>query len=105
MNRRGLRSFAPALEDVARRAAPTTTLGRVQACWAQAVGVGVAAESEPSAERDGVLTVVCTSSVWAQELELLSADLLDRLNGALGAGEEPIVRRLRFVAGLRRDAS
>jgi hypothetical protein len=44
MSRRGLRSFAPALEDVARRAAPTTTLGRVQACWAQAVGVGVAAE-------------------------------------------------------------
>ena len=66
----------------ARRAAslPATTLGAVQGVWAQAAGAAVAAEATPTGELDGVLTVTCSSAVWAQELDLMSATLIDRLN-------------------------
>jgi len=52
----------------------------------------VAAAARPTAERDGVLTVTCEASVWAQELELMSEVLLARLNELLGEGE---LRELR----------
>jgi predicted nucleic acid-binding Zn ribbon protein len=47
------------------------------------------------AERDGVVTVACRSAVWAQELELMSEAVRERLNAALG---RPAVRRLRASA-------
>ncbi len=49
-------------------------------------------------ERAGTVTIGCRSSVWAQELALLENDLVERLNGALGAPREaPAVTALRFV--------
>jgi predicted nucleic acid-binding Zn ribbon protein len=36
------------------------------------------------AERDGVITVACASAVWAQELDLLSERVVERLNERLG---------------------
>ena len=91
---------------VVAASAPTTLLGAVQGVWAEAAGRTVAAEAEPVPERDGMVVVACASGVWAQELELLSADLLDRLRAALGgpaAGADRL-RGLRFVAGGRRGA-
>jgi hypothetical protein len=41
------------------------------------------------------VTISCRSSVWAQELDLLSIDLVERLNLALG---RDAVRGLRCVA-------
>ena len=84
------RVLAEALPD----AAPATLLARAQAAWPGAVGEVIAAESAPVSERDGTLTVGCSSAVWAQELELMSGDLIGPLNAALGAVK---VRRLRFV--------
>jgi predicted nucleic acid-binding Zn ribbon protein len=79
--------------------APATTLARVQRVWPAVVGEAIARESEPVAERDGVVTVACGSSVWAQEIELLSRDLVARLNEALGATDgPPPVRSLRASA-------
>jgi predicted nucleic acid-binding Zn ribbon protein len=43
-----------------------------------------------------VVTVACRSSVWANELELLGPELLEKVNAALG---EPAVGQLRFKAG------
>ena len=63
--------------------------------WPDTVGEVIAAQAHPAAERDGVVTVTCSSSVWAQELTLMGPDLTGRLNGALGA---EIVRELRFRA-------
>ena len=92
MRRAGPRPVAAALAQVQRQAEPATALARVQACWPQAVGAAVAAEAEPVGERAGVLTVACRSAVWAQELELLSRDVLGRLNEALaGGGSTPLV--------------
>jgi predicted nucleic acid-binding Zn ribbon protein len=75
---------------------PATLLAAVQGCWADAVGAGVAAEARPVREREGTVTVECRAATWAQELDLLQDDLLERVNGALG---EPRVRRLRLVVG------
>jgi len=74
-------------------------LARIQARWADAAGAVLGAATQPVAERDGVVTVRCESSLWAQELELLAPDLLLRLNGPPGSGERPRVERFRFVVG------
>ncbi len=58
----------------------------------------MAREAAPVGERGGILTVSCRSAVWAQELDLLSADLLERLNEAVGSeGASAPLRGLRFV--------
>jgi predicted nucleic acid-binding Zn ribbon protein len=79
--------------------APATTLARVQRCWPAVAGEAIAREAEPVAEREGLVTIACGSSVWAQEIELLSRDLVGRLNEALeAAADPPPVRELRVTA-------
>ncbi|MDP9228843.1 MAG: DUF721 domain-containing protein, partial [Actinomycetota bacterium] len=75
---------------------PSTPLGAVQSVWAEAVGDAIAAEATPVAERDGVVTVACRSSTWAQELDLLAPQTLRKLASALPEGVS--VRALRFSA-------
>lgn len=94
MRRRAPAPIADVLRDAVARAAPDTLLARVQAAWAGAVGDVIAAESQPAEEREGTVKVECSGSVWAQELDLMAADLTARLNASLGT---PAVRRLRFV--------
>ena len=83
--RRQPRPAGDAVRALADRLAPASTLGDVQAVWGSVVGDGVAAVAEPTAEAGGTVTVTCVSAVWAQELDLMSADLVGRLNTALGA--------------------
>jgi predicted nucleic acid-binding Zn ribbon protein len=90
-----------ALGELTERLAPATTLARVQARWADAVGDAVAREAAPVSEREGVVTVACESAVWAQEIDLLSAELVDRLNDRIGSAP---VRSLRVVVGGARRA-
>jgi predicted nucleic acid-binding Zn ribbon protein len=99
MRRLGPRPLAVALAEVAPAVAPQTLLARVQSAWPEVAGAAMAASATPVAEREGVVTVACKSAVWAQELELLAADLLGRLNTALGARGAPALTRLRFVVG------
>jgi predicted nucleic acid-binding Zn ribbon protein len=75
--------------------APATLLAEVQRCWPAAAGEAFAAQATPVGERDGVITVACGSAVWAQELDLLSERVVERLNAALG---RPAVRSLRAHA-------
>ena len=99
MRRQGPRPLAAALERVVGELAPPTTLARVQSCWAPVAGEAIAREAEPVAEREGVVTIECRSSVWAQEIELLGADLVERLNEALGPHPgPPPVRALKVSA-------
>ena len=51
----------------------------MQAAWAGAVGEQLAAVAEPVSERAGTLTIECADTVWAQELDLMQAQLLERL--------------------------
>jgi predicted nucleic acid-binding Zn ribbon protein len=88
------RRIADALARVTDRAAPATTIARLQGCWESVAGPVIAAEAEPVSERAGVVTVACRSAVWANELDLLAPGLMEGLNEALGT---PAVGSLRFV--------
>jgi predicted nucleic acid-binding Zn ribbon protein len=88
------RRLAEALERVVARAAPATTIARLQGEWRAVAGPVIAAEAEPVSERSGVVTVACRSAVWANELELLAPGLVEGLNEALGTSA---VASLRFV--------
>ena len=94
--RRQPRPLASALEVAIDPLAPATALGGVQRAWEAAVGPTVAAEASPVSERDGVILVACRSATWAQELELLGAEILDKLRSHLPDGVE--VKGLRFNA-------
>ena len=96
MSRRAPRSLAGALGDLVGALAPATTLARVQGVWEQALGSSIAEAGRPTAERDGVLTITCSDSVWAQELYLMGSELVSRLNRALG---EDLVQSLRCRTG------
>jgi predicted nucleic acid-binding Zn ribbon protein len=99
MRRSAPRPLAAALGRVTAGLEPPTLLARVQQCWAGAVGEVMGAEAEPVAERDGVVTVSCRSSVWAEELKMMGPDLRERVNAALGEGA---VAELKFTAASRR---
>ena len=88
-------AFRRVLDD----ASPQTPLARAQAAWAEAAGETVARQATPVAERDGVITVACRSASWAQELDLLSDRLRERLNERLGGDH---VSALRFTADVHR---
>jgi predicted nucleic acid-binding Zn ribbon protein len=92
VRRRGPRPLSTALDRLTAQLAPATLLAEVQRAWEQAAGEAFAGQSEPVAERDGVVTVACASAVWAQELDLLSERVVERLNESLG---RPAVRGLR----------
>ena len=93
--RRAPRRAGGAVAQVVEGLAPASGLAALQRVWPQVVGEVIAAQAHPSAERAGLVTVTCSSSVWAQELTLMGPDLTGRLNGAL-AGD--VVRELRFRA-------
>ena len=101
MRRSAPRPLEGALAAVAARARPQTVLARVQGVWEEAAGPTIAEEARPRSEAGGTLVVECSSGVWAQELELLSTDLIARLNTALGGAGEGPVRALRFRVGGR----
>jgi predicted nucleic acid-binding Zn ribbon protein len=73
--------------------APKTGLAAVQAAWPSALGERLAEVATPVSERAGTLTVECTDGVWAQELDLMQDQLLDRLRDELG---ERAPRALKF---------
>ncbi len=95
MGRRAPRQAAGAIRLVRDRAAPRTGLAAVQSAWEQSVGERIAAVAEPVAERGGAIVVECESAVWAQELDLMQAQLLGALAERLG---EAAPQRLRFEA-------
>ncbi len=96
MSRRAPRLVSAAISDLTSSLAPATTLARVQEVWEVAAGGAIAAAARPVSERAGTLTVACEAAVWAQELELMSEQLLERINGELGA---EAITRLRCVTG------
>jgi predicted nucleic acid-binding Zn ribbon protein len=93
--RRSPRSLATSLEALVDEMAPQTLLADVQRIWPVAVGEQLARQSTATAERGGVLTVSCADAMWAQELDLMSVQILAELNARLRSGS---LRRLRCVA-------
>jgi predicted nucleic acid-binding Zn ribbon protein len=100
MRRRSPRSVAISVGAALERAEPATLLASVQSAWAGAVGEAIAREATPVSERDGVVTVACSSSTWAEELDLLSAKILPRLRQEMPSGDA--LEGLRFSADRER---
>jgi predicted nucleic acid-binding Zn ribbon protein len=96
MNRLAPRRLRTPVAALTAELAPATTLARVQEVWERVLGPSIASSARPTAERDGVLTVICEAAVWAQELELMGPALLARLNAELG---EDTLCRLRCRSG------
>ena len=95
MRRLAPRPVSTAVGALAAELEPATPLAVVQRLWPQVVGDQIAAEARPVRERGGVVTVGCAAAVWAQELDLMAGDLVERLNAAAGRA---VVRSLRCVA-------
>jgi predicted nucleic acid-binding Zn ribbon protein len=91
--RRAPRPASSALREALDRAAPKTPLAALQSAWSDVVGERIAAVAKPVAERAGEATVSCSDSVWAQELDLMQGQLLERLRERLG---EQAPKTLRF---------
>jgi predicted nucleic acid-binding Zn ribbon protein len=91
--RRAPRPAASALRAALHGAAPKTRLAAVQAAWAETVGERVAGAAQPVSEREATVVVECSDPVWAQELDLMQAELLERLSERLG---EQAPQSLRF---------
>ncbi len=94
-HRRSPRRVTFALDRIRDELEPDSLLAEVQRAWRDAVGAAIAGEAQPTAERGGVVTVSCSASVWAQELDLMAPAILERLNRLL-RGQR--VSRLRCVA-------
>jgi predicted nucleic acid-binding Zn ribbon protein len=92
--RRTLRPAALSLGEIRQELEPHTLLAAIQRLWPEAVGGAIAAEAQPTSERSGIVTVSCSASVWAQELDLMAPAILERLNERLDSGR---VTRLRCV--------
>jgi predicted nucleic acid-binding Zn ribbon protein len=107
--RRAPRRLGAALVPATRRSRPKTRLAAVQEVWPGVAGDAVAAEASPVAERDGTVTIACRSATWAQELDLLQSELLERLNAGLAQadpqGPEAPISALRFTADAARHES
>ena len=101
MTRRAPRPLAAAVEALTQRLAPATLLADVQRVWGTAAGAAVAREAQPVSERDGTVTLLCSSAVWMQEIDLIGPALVEALNGALGADRVRAIR-CSATAGRRR---
>ena len=100
LHRRSPRPLSLAIDQIRDQLAPQTLLAQVQRAWPEAVGESIAREARPVGERGGTLTISCSASVWAQELDLMGPAIIERLNSLLRSGE---VSRLRCVAVPPRD--
>ena len=90
--RRAPRQAGEAFRVARDLAAPKTGLASVQAAWSGAVGGQIAEVAQPISERAGTLTVECTNAMWAQELDLMQSQLLERLREALGEGAPEAIK-------------
>ena len=104
--REGLARKKPGSEETGRSCSgssdtdrePADPLAAVQAVWDRVVGARIAAVTEVVEEREGVVTVACSSAVWAQELELMAPRITASLREELGAsGPEKLRFRTAYL--------
>jgi predicted nucleic acid-binding Zn ribbon protein len=87
------RRLGDVLSDTLGRMA-TTDQARAYAAWARAAGEQVASGARPRHFSRGMLTIECSSSVWANELTLLGGQILRRMD-EIAPGHP--VTRFRFM--------
>ncbi len=76
MRRGRERHLGAAFQRMAESIAPSDPLTTLTVAWPTVVGEAIAKHTRPSAIKGSELLVECDSSVYAQELELLSRKVL-----------------------------
>ena len=99
MRRGRERPIADAVMRLAESLAPQTPLSKVERAWPIVVGAAMAAHSKPASLKGSLLTVECSGSVYAQELELQSRRVITKLSEEIAA---QVVERIRFVVADQR---
>jgi predicted nucleic acid-binding Zn ribbon protein len=79
-------------------AGATARAVRIAEAWEEAVGPEIAHHSRPVAIRGEVLEVAVDTSVWCQQLQLRTPEILAALRGAVG-GDAPSRVWLRVGKG------
>ena len=79
-----------------RRLETDTSLVRVWDVWEEAVGELIAANTRPAAFKGDLLIVHTTSSSWLQQLRFLKAEIIQKVNHALG---NVPVKEIKFKVG------
>jgi predicted nucleic acid-binding Zn ribbon protein len=64
--------------------------------WSAAVGDGIAANAQPAAFKGRLLVVHVNSSAWLHQLRFLKADIIEKVNAALG---KSLVDEIQFRIG------
>jgi len=95
-DRRDPQTFGTAAGELARSRGWTGKVaeGAVFAQWATVVGEQIAEHAEPTALRDGVLSVTAESTAWATQLRMVQAQLLAKIAAAVGDG---VVKSLKIT--------
>ena len=62
--------------------------------WAEVVGERIAQEAEPQKIEKGVLLVRVRTGVWRNELTMRKAEILAKLNQAIG---EAVIKDIKFL--------
>lgn len=78
------------------RAGSDGEIARIWSLWNKAVGDSIAENSRPASFKGSLLSINVSNSVWLQHLTFLEADLIKKINLALG-GE--LVKELKFKIG------
>jgi len=71
-------------------------LAKIFDLWTDAVGGSIAANAQPAAFKGRLLVVHVNSSAWMQQLRFLKADIIQKVNAALG---QPLVEEVQFRIG------
>ena len=84
--------------DVLKEFVPESAgeLTRVWQLWDDTVGEAIAANAQPIAFKGDLLLVHATSSTWIHQLQFLKADIISKLNAALG---KPMIAEIKFKIG------
>lgn len=89
-------TFGSATMDVARSRGwtPRVAEGSVFGQWPAVVGDQIAEHANPSALREGVLTIEAESTAWATQLRMVQAQILAKIAASVGDG---VVTSLKIV--------
>ncbi len=78
------------------RRGPDKELAGIFDLWTDAVGETIAGNAQPAAFKGRMLVVHVNSSAWLHQLRFLKADIIEKVNAALG---KPLVDDIRFRIG------
>jgi predicted nucleic acid-binding Zn ribbon protein len=66
--------------------------GTVFGLWPKVVGEDIASHAEPTALRDGVLSISAESTAWATQLRMMQSQIIAKIAAAVGSGVVTSVR-------------